>query len=307
MRFRILVPCLIVAFSLAFFVSPAVAEDLNSLKKEYKSAYNKRDKIAVLDRMAELGKMPGQDHKAICRAISKALSDKDLEVGSTAAELLAVEHLRPYSVDYLTRALGKYQSRHKSLVQSYFNNLVKLIELIQRDESKSAVQDLERMLKTLRQFQEATKSVFEKLEVSRTFVEALTKSIGQVRDDRSVKALKSCFRSIKKYSNIDTVPPVQGLLALGSRSAVETVIKKYEEYDYAQDQSDREDYEELELEEPWTDWGEKYNEAFTDLAKRLDLDADESPEHGQGVQDYWIRWFEKHKEKLPLELGSVGK
>lgn len=292
-----------------FLMSSATAhaEGLDSFIKAWKRSRLPDTQMAALESLASCSVEAESDEaRRLTHTLAEGLKVEDLGVRCTAARLLGKAPSRSAAVTKLSDALKKHENKYKKAFKLYVKNSAKMIKLMERDTSKTALQDLNVKLKLLRQYIDSLVDILRHLEESREFSADLVSGLRSHPTDISASSLKTYFRKVHKYSPKDSVPAAEALLHFGARSGVQRVAEAFLSYDYTVARREKLKYEARENREAYdefVDWGQKLHDGFVALAKRKKLDQD-LPEFGIGVEQHWNAWFTKHRDSFQPSIES---
>lgn len=126
-------------------------------------------------------------------------------------------------------------------------------------------------------------------------------SLGGLPDDRSVEAVVDYHRRLARKFQHLTAPSAEVLARLGSRDAIECLVRSLRDYPtWRRLPSVR---EELPLESDRT-WAHGVHELLVEAAARRGIET--TPEWSERPHGAWDDWFDEHAEAFPESLGRIG-
>jgi hypothetical protein len=258
--------------------------------------------------------------------VAAGLDDPAYDVRLETVAFLDDNQHRGVTIRKLVRALSQYEREWDNILRDMSKTVNSQKKLQITMESKEKF--LEILRKSMKSFSDM-ESYIEKLRKLHEVKSAVVMRLGQIPDDRSVKAVVKLLKRIV-YGD-QTTPYVEASLSLGTQKSVGAVVKVV--VDWEKEARDREtELKRLQKVQPrkWNITREKWEEKeekriamererheaktakslrwVKSVAEKMDAFASErglkAPPADIVPGRDWKQWFQQIKEQLPKELGD---
>lgn len=208
--------CLLAAATLSGPSCPT--QDLARLRGQFHAATGARDKIELLTQIAALHVDETSDH-AVTQAVVEALGDELRSVGARAADLLGAGLNTDLALDGLVEAASRFGDEQEKFWER---------ERASGEQVEVADEDvLTRLKRRGDHFRDAARRVQDHA----AYRQALMQALLLRRDDRCATGLGYLLTS--QIHGDEAHPIVEGLLSLGTRPAVASVMDVFELHEQA--------------------------------------------------------------------------